>query len=164
MEAYAKFTSDTNTLKILNNCRLYLQIITLTDITSADRKHLIKTQLNGSKSTSFTSDLAWPKQKRPNKNCWKIFKQVNQHIFCHKQSYILKKPLGKWKPTKFSQNTWNHFYDPSSKRLYQHHNHDISSWTFHRPINENEKTYNVSEGMPLTPPPNSLQNHIHLSY
>ena len=47
MEAYAKFTNDTNTLKILNNCRIHLKIITLSDITSADGKKLIKTQLNG---------------------------------------------------------------------------------------------------------------------
>jgi hypothetical protein len=72
MEAYSKFTNDSNTLKIMNNCRLHLKIITLTDITSANGKHLIKTQLNGYKSTSFMSDLAWPKQKRPNKTVGKL--------------------------------------------------------------------------------------------
>ena len=47
MEAYSKFTKDAHTLKIMNNCRIHLKIITLSDITSADGKKLIKTQLNG---------------------------------------------------------------------------------------------------------------------
>ena len=93
MEAYAKFTKDINTLKILNNCRIHLKIITLSDITSADGKKLIKTQLNGYQSSSFTSKLVWPKQKRPEKKSWEIFKKVNQYIFCHPTSYSLKKPL-----------------------------------------------------------------------
>ena len=38
MEAYSKFTKDTNTLKILNNCRIHPKIMTLSDITSADGK------------------------------------------------------------------------------------------------------------------------------
>ena len=42
MEAYAKFTNNINTLKILNNCRIHLKIITLSDITSADGTKLIK--------------------------------------------------------------------------------------------------------------------------
>ena len=74
MEPYAKFTKDINTLKILNNCRIHLKIITLSDIISADGKKLIKTQLNGHQSPSFTSELVWPKQKRPDKKSWEIFK------------------------------------------------------------------------------------------
>ena len=91
MEAYSKFTKDTNTLKILNNCRIHLKIITLSDITSADGKKTHKTQLNGYQSPSFTSDLVWPKQKRPDRKSWEIFKQVNQYIFCYDKSYTLKK-------------------------------------------------------------------------
>lgn len=92
MEAYSKFTKDTHTLKILYGCRIHLKIITLSDITSADKKKLMKTQLNGNQSPSFMSELVWPKQKRPDKKSWEIFKQVNKYIFCYKTSYKLKKP------------------------------------------------------------------------
>ena len=57
MNAYSKFTKDTHTLKIMNNCRIHLRIITLSDITSADGKKLVKTQLYGHQSPSFMSEL-----------------------------------------------------------------------------------------------------------
>ena len=126
MEAYSKFTKDTHTLNTSNNCRIHLKDIILSHITSADKKKLIKTQLNGHQSPSFTSELVWPKQKRPDKKSWEIFKQVNQYIFCHKTSYTLKKPLGKWKQTKYPQNSWNHFYNPTQNRLLKYHNRIIS--------------------------------------
>jgi hypothetical protein len=115
MESFFKYTQDTHTLQILNNCRLYLQIFTLSDITSADGKKLTKSQLNGHRSPSFSTELSWPKQIKPSRKCWETFKHVIKYIFCHKNSFTLKKPLGPWKPTIHPQNTWNHFYDPEKK-------------------------------------------------
>ena len=87
------------------------------------------------------------------KRVGKFLKKVNQYIFCHPTSYSLKKPLGKWKQTKYPQNSWNHFYDPTQNRLLKYHNITISPWTFHRPTTNNSSVYSASEGMPTEPPP-----------
>ena len=39
MEAFSSFTANSHDLKLLNNGRIYLKIITLSNITSADEKH-----------------------------------------------------------------------------------------------------------------------------
>lgn len=79
MEAYSKFTNNSHTLKILNNCRTYLKIITLSDISSTDGKTLIPTQLNGHQSPSFTSHLVWQRQKKTKRAG--IFLKISQYIF-----------------------------------------------------------------------------------
>jgi hypothetical protein len=54
-------------------------------------KKLTKSQLNGKKSPSFSTELAWPKQVKPSRKSWDTFSRTLKYIFCHNHSLTLKK-------------------------------------------------------------------------
>jgi len=60
-------------LRLLNQCRLYLQVITLADITSADGKHIILDVFIGCPLTDRKSTLKWPNQQRPSTTTWELW-------------------------------------------------------------------------------------------
>ena len=91
-------------------------------------------------------------QQKPNKESWKIFSTTIRNIFCYSNSLILKKTLGNWKNTTYSQVKCNHFYDTTTRRLYINHNQNINTWAFYKSISNFKYTFNQSPGMPTTPP------------
>ena len=152
MHAFSHHITDRALLKILNNCRLYLQIFTLSDITSGDGRSILKHPLFGQKSPHFSSAINWPVQSKPSSATWKIFSSTVKKIFCVPNSNKLLRPLGPWRKTKFKQTIWKHFYDPITNRLYKRYDRKYNPWTFHRPITNNKLIFNSSPGMPHTPP------------
>ena len=76
MTTFSKYTNDKESLKILYNCRLYLQIFTLVDIISSDGIKILKNPLYGNKNPHAYSTLTWPKQQKPEKAPWKNFQTL----------------------------------------------------------------------------------------
>ena len=127
MPTFYKFIPDKQSLIHLNNCRLYLQIFSISDLVSADGTKLLKHPLNGTRLLHCHSSLTWPHQKRPQKETWKFFSQVVRKIFCKPNTYTLKKPLGKWKPTTSKQTIWTHYFDKDNKKTIQIHTKSMQS-------------------------------------
>lgn len=94
MDSFYEYTTDTNTPQLLNNCKLYLQALTLSDIASVGGKQILKYPLTGQKTPSHTSTLTWPKQKKPNQKTRQLSAMIIKHHFCQPNSLILKTPLG----------------------------------------------------------------------
>lgn len=92
MEEFSKHIKHAETLKLLNNCRIFLQIFTLLHITSTDGKRIIKQQLSGYNNPSIKFAFHWPKQTRPSKSVWKICASTVKEVFCKPNSRILKNP------------------------------------------------------------------------
>jgi hypothetical protein len=71
-EQFVSITKTPSVLKTLNQCRLYLQVITVSDITSACGAYILpeikEGKLNGRRST-----LKWPIQGHPTKTDWTIW-------------------------------------------------------------------------------------------
>lgn len=65
MDYFVSSQYEPNELQALNRCRLYLQVLSLTDIVSADGKHIIQFPLNGTRLVDQRSELEWPVQQRP---------------------------------------------------------------------------------------------------
>ena len=59
----------------MNICGLYLKVLTLSDITLADGKTLIKYQLKGKQSSLFELTLTCPKQEKPDRRNGETFKE-----------------------------------------------------------------------------------------
>ena len=55
-------------LRMMNNCRLYLQIVTLADITDPTGAKIEEWAWNGIRERSST--LSWPRQERPSEKVW----------------------------------------------------------------------------------------------
>jgi len=80
-------------LKKLNECRLFLQVITLSDIASADGRYIVPEVKAGSKIQFRESILTWPTQGRPGPASWRLWRQSLSYL---EERGRLITPLGPW--------------------------------------------------------------------
>jgi hypothetical protein len=96
----------------INLCHIYLQVISLSNITTANGGNLTPSVQEGVRDTSRFSSLSWPTSRHLlNWAPWNIF--LN-HISTGGK---LHRPLGSW--LAFCQQTWSHFYNPQTDIVYQ---------------------------------------------
>jgi hypothetical protein len=99
----------------LNRCRLYLQVITLTDIVSADGTCIIPDILAGIPLSDRRSSLKWPNQQRPPAKDWAVWLSALRSLQPRNK---LVTPLGNWLVSNFHQ-SWFWFRDPLLPFLYR---------------------------------------------
>jgi len=80
-------------LGTLNRCRLYLQVITLSDIVSSDGTRIITDIFHGIPLTERTSTLKWPNQQRPPPKAWALWSSALKPL---QPRDTLLTPLGPW--------------------------------------------------------------------
>jgi hypothetical protein len=95
------------TLGALNCCRIYLQVITLSDIVSADGTCIIPDIFHGLPLLDRCSTLKWPCRQRPPNTEWGIWQSALRPLQPRNK---LTYPLGKW-TTHESHQLWNWFQD-----------------------------------------------------
>jgi hypothetical protein len=117
-------------LEALNRCRVYLQVLTLTGITSADGKQLIIPTLSGHTLTDRRSNLQWPVQQRPPPSEWALWSSAMRHL--HIQGSLIK-PLTSWLSE--PHQSWFWYMDPITSALYYTPGNDI--WLKHVPVENN---------------------------
>jgi hypothetical protein len=100
-------------LALLNKCRVYLQVLSLTDLTSADGRQIIPHYKQGILSQDRRSTYTWPVQQRPGKEAWSLWNSALQHL---ESKGMLKTPLGDWL-TRPHQN-WHWSMDPISSSIF----------------------------------------------
>jgi hypothetical protein len=83
-------------LKLLNQCRIYLQAISLKYNTSADGRVIMHKYKVGILSLDRKSTYNWPIQQRPSKEAWRLWQTALQHL---ERNNNLVKPLGNWLTT-----------------------------------------------------------------
>ncbi len=70
MGYFISIGSSPRLLVSLNRYRVYLQLLLLSDMVSADGHNLVHHVLQGQKLTDKRSSLQWPKQHNPSKADW----------------------------------------------------------------------------------------------
>ena len=119
-----QFTSHTphftpKTLKRLNACRIFLQILTLADITDGSGSHILKCSLQGTRHIDRRSSFRWPQQVCPSPAASNIWRKSLLLLFCYTcTSNKLRKPLGRWHNTGPIHQKWTYFVDLSSQCLF----------------------------------------------
>ena len=63
-------------LRNLNSCRLYLQVIFLSDITTASGTEIEEDAKQGKRFLDRESKLKWPTQQRPSQQAWKQWQEA----------------------------------------------------------------------------------------
>ncbi len=129
MDFFVELKYSPHQLEALNRCRIYLQVLTLSDITSADGRQIIQPVLNGDKIIDRRSTLYWPTQQRPPPNEWRLWSGALQHLLLNG---ILIKPLQDWLAP--SHQSWFWYFDPTSSNLL--HNPSQGTWLYSPPIQE----------------------------
>jgi len=111
-------------LQSVNRCRIYLQVLPLSDIVSADGRTLIRPVLMGKKLIDRRSTLVWPEQGRPPPTDWQVWRSSLQPLA---QGDSLNEPLDMAICPSHQDYFW--FMD-SSYTLY---NQNDSNWTQYLP-------------------------------
>ena len=86
-------------LQRLNACRMSLKVARLSDITKSDGTALRQDVLNGKSPGLFLSKDKWPRQGRPPKDWWRLWRSKLRRVFSvDSDSPKLWTKLGKWLP------------------------------------------------------------------
>ena len=93
MEAFSQSRLPLSHMRTLNRCRIYLKVITLSDITTADSTRIIPSVKKGYQIPARISTLMWPNQGKPNSAEWKIWEASLSHFESRGK---LLRPLGRW--------------------------------------------------------------------
>lgn len=147
MDYFVRQQYKSSDLKLLNQCRLYLQVLSLTDICSADGANIVTPICNGLKLVDRRSTLHWPEQERPSKVAWNLWRVATEHLA---GDSIHRWPLGNWLHTPHQQ--WFWYMDPTISVLFHNPTPDNCLQqnplyhNTHRPTRSSIKpSYNISE-------------------
>ena len=126
MEEIAQHDISIQDRKIFNECRMYLQVETLSDIVSGDGKRIAQCYYNGRRDEYRHPKLRWPDVTRPNTHRWIKWKSILDKVWCRDKSvHRVHIPLTTWK---YSPNMkWIWFFDPLTENLYQIVNDKIAT-------------------------------------
>ena len=115
MQAALELALSPLQLRMINKCRIYLQVTTFSDLCSGDGFYLLPYYRERFNPLSQFTDLDWPDQGEPNDKCWRLWQKTIETLLPSITSGrllvllatgLLKQKLGEqfWIPTpKFSQ-------------------------------------------------------------
>jgi hypothetical protein len=127
MQFFISLNFNPTQLETLNRCRIYLQVISLSDITSVDGSRIVPTILQGLPLTDRKSTLSWPTQQRPKPSEWALWSTALDHL---QHNNSLTKPLTDWISP--SHQSWFWYMDPTTSTLFYNPSQD--NWLSTQPI------------------------------
>jgi hypothetical protein len=128
MDAFVDQGFDTDSLAMINECRLFLHAITLADICTADGLALDLSVWLGQRSYNRRyEDSRWIRTCDPGPSYWRVWQQAIRQTFLFplQQHLRLRVPLGLWFDHK--EEEWKWWVDPVSLKLFCRHGQDTWS-------------------------------------
>ena len=104
-------------LKLINYCRIYLQVLTLTGITEGNGLQITTNAAEGIRDYSRISTWKWPNIPYPPARAWAQWRGAIKTTFLVQDSRYLQQPLGKW--INEPHQDWRWFLDRYDKVLYE---------------------------------------------
>jgi hypothetical protein len=115
-------------LAALNRCRSFLQVSTVSDISSGDSSFILENYWLGQRDTLNFSHYRWPGSGMPSSSDWAIWRRALRSLLYDDTSSItqrrLRTPLGCWIDINAD---WPWWYSPNDNRLYRRHNPSLWS-------------------------------------
>ena len=128
MEAFIQYGVPKNDLRILNQCRCFLQVMTIADLANGAGNAIATNFLQGRLDMSRRSTFIWPPVKRPSFNAWHLWATTLRSVLCNNdRGNTLKCPLGQWLHTKYCD--WDWYFDAERKVLYHIQKRHIIEYT-----------------------------------
>jgi hypothetical protein len=115
MEALGELGWSDHHMYKLNICRMFLQVVTMAEITNGDGTRLAYDAWTGTKSITNNTSYRWPFQPNPPPSFWTVWKKALSCL-CRRQ-YTLKNPLGRWSPAGASNALW--WFDQTTESLFK---------------------------------------------
>ncbi|WP_317202409.1 hypothetical protein, partial [Janthinobacterium sp.] len=107
-------------LKRLNVCRLFLKVVTVSDISTGCGRYISTPGWKGEVDFTRAERYDWPYQGEPCARDWDFWRNALLKALCSRQR-VLQRRLGRWLSTAVAR--W--YYDDGSERLYEANNDRI---------------------------------------
>jgi len=105
-------------LSRINQCRVYLQAWSLSDIVDGNGEYITSKAYNGYRDESRVSKLHWKEHKRPHYVCWYEWRKYLSKTFSQNENdRKLIQALGPW--IQKSHQKWEWYFQNTDKKLYR---------------------------------------------
>jgi endonuclease/exonuclease/phosphatase family metal-dependent hydrolase len=139
-------------IKFLNYCRLYLQILSLSDMYNAQGNAVAVGIYDGYRSVSQSrSTLLEPLQERPNAQIWSLWRRFVRSLTV--DGCWVYEPLGPWYPGLSQRRLWPSYFSPTEDTLYRYSCNELVS---HARLRSNVFSENRSTYQQLMLPPDAI--------
>ena len=102
-------------MQILNTCRLYLQVTTLSDIVSGDGYYILEHIFQRRNPLQSYSSIKWPNQGLPNDRAWNKWNAAIRQCFPTNRHRCLLEPLDKWREV---DPKWGAYFNSTTTKFY----------------------------------------------
>ena len=108
-------------IRKINYCRMYLNVLLLSDIVMPCGTRIDPADYDGTKALYSINNHNQVHQPSPGKKAWQLWKRFLNTICYRSQRLVLKQPLRDWRlPTSKLVHSWPFFMDPHTNTLYCH--------------------------------------------
>lgn len=156
MDKIATLDLPKRVIRTCNNWRLYFQVLTLSDITTADGRYIQdcywkRTEVETAQTTSQRqSRLAWPIQTCPDLSTFSSWKKCLNLAFNLRNKQQLPIPLGDWTTAPAqSANDWKYYLNPYTRKLY--HRQEDESYTVHYSVSQPTDRFSSTQKFDTVP-------------
>ena len=106
--------------KRANKCRIYLQVLTIGDIATADGTEIDEGIMKGEYQKSRARRLDWPYQQKPKSSYWTTWRKVLRKGLLGEKGQLQKK-VGRWirSTEELYIGVWEWWLDPITNILYK---------------------------------------------
>ena len=111
MDIFDGWSLTTQEMKLLNMCRLYLQVVSVADITSLNGNVILSKYMECNRVRKST--MLWPKQVEPPKRATNVWLKAIRRLTLGQGTLII--PLGKW--TIPTHQMWKYMLEKTKGRL-----------------------------------------------
>jgi Endonuclease/Exonuclease/phosphatase family./Reverse transcriptase (RNA-dependent DNA polymerase). len=118
MELALRYTTNKSGLQSINKVRMSLHVIWISDISTADGRHIDTRYLRKLDSLPSRNQYIWPCTHKVTSGDWTIWKRFLRQL-CSNESWTLVRPLGQWLCRKQQWiEEWDCFLDRQNSILY----------------------------------------------
>ncbi len=121
MEEFVRNGFKGHELRKLNECRMFLEVVNLSEITTVDGKKITPQSWKGVKQKNRLNSIQWPRRQTAlSKQHWQIWRRAITLCFMHPmklKEQELNMPLGPW--DRETHSTWTWFYYEEDDQLYK---------------------------------------------
>ena len=107
-------------LAMLNRCRMYVQVVLISDLATGDGRHITAGALDWRLPFQHQNRASWPVTGKPNPQSWRMWRDALIHHLLSPQANVvntlLKQPLGRWTHT---PTEWTWFFNPTTNQMLQ---------------------------------------------
>jgi hypothetical protein len=136
-------------LMTLNRCRLYLQVLFLSEICTGDGLYISGDAWTGNRLDIPLKQSSWPRQQKSSSQDWSIWQTYLKKAFLSR-GLRLQAPLGNWL---HCDDRWEWYFSPSHGCLYKL---ELGQWMLFSSILKRDRLPAFSASGTPSPPPSDL--------